>query len=69
MKTMPRSIQNIPRICEDVIADQDEENALHEREDAERSRLRENVIGQPNIEVAFALQDGAVANDVVRTIR
>ena len=69
MNTMPRSIQNIPRICENVIADQDEKNALHEGKDAERGRFREDIIRQPDIEIAFSLQDSAVANDVVRAIR
>ena len=34
MKTIARSGQNIPRMLEDVVADEDEEDALHEREHA-----------------------------------
>ena len=41
---------------------------MHEREHAEGARLGENVIRQPHVEVALALQDGAVANDVVRAV-
>ena len=33
------------------------------------TNLREDVVRQPDVQVAFALQDGAVANDVVGTVR
>ena len=58
-----------PANRENVIADQDKEHALEEREDAERDNLREDVIRQADVQIAFALQDGAVANDVVGAIR
>ena len=58
-----------PANREDVITEQDEKDALHQRKEREGSDLRKNVIVQADVEVALALQDGAVANDVVRTIR
>src|SRR6266702_4162321 len=57
-----------PADFENVIADQDEENALQQREDTQRNGFRENIIRQPNIEVALSLQDNPIANDVVGAI-
>ena len=58
-----------PADLENVIADQDKEDALNEGKHAERERLRENVVRQPDVEIALALQDGAVADDVVGAVR
>ena len=46
-----------PADLQDIVADQDEEHALHECEDAERQDFREHVIRQTNVEIALALQD------------
>ena len=69
MNMMPRSIQNIPRICENVIADQDEKHALEERKHAEGDRFRENIIRQPNVEISLPLEDSAITNNIVRAVR
>ena len=53
---------------ENVIADQDEEHALDQREDRQRRHLREDVIRQSHIEIALALKHRPVANDVVRAV-
>jgi len=57
-----------PADFENVIADKDKENALQQREDAQRSCFRENIIRQPDIEIALSLQDNPIANDVVGAI-
>src|SRR5207253_5022534 len=57
-----------PPDFENVIADQDKEDALRQREDAERNRFRENIVRQPDIEIALPLQNHPIANDIVGAV-
>ena len=54
---------------EDVVPDQDEKEALKERKKTQRDKLGQDVVRQPDVQIAFALEDGAIANDVVGTVR
>src|SRR5207237_3050530 len=51
-----------------VVADQDEEDALDQGEDRQRRHLREDVIRQSDIQIALALQHRPVANNVVGAV-
>src|SRR5205823_5810813 len=46
----------------------DKEDALHQREDAERNRFRKNIVRQSDIEIALPLQHHPIANDVVGAV-
>ena len=50
------------------IADQDIKNALNEGKDAQGERLRNDVVRQANLDIALALQDRPVADDVIGAI-
>src|SRR5262249_27074164 len=53
---------------ENVIADQDEENALRQRENAKGNGFGKNIVRQPDIEIAFPLQNNPIADDVIGTV-
>src|SRR6476620_2118437 len=50
------------------IADQDIKNALNEGKDAEGERLRNDVVRQANLDIALALQDRPIADDVIGAV-
>ena len=58
-----------PADRENVIPDRHKKDALDECEETERNKFRKDVVGQANIQVPLSLEDGAIANDVVRTVR
>ena len=53
---------------EDVIADQNEKDALDQRKNPERERFRDHIIREANIEIALALQHRPIADDIVGTV-
>ena len=57
-----------PADFEDVIADKDEKDALRQGEDAKGNGFGKNIVRQPDIEIAFPLQNNPIADDVIGAV-